>query len=237
MFESRSSAVKPSPLNAANIAKVSFQGTRASVRAPPGARGATEGAATGRWPPAVPSIAAVADETSAGVDLDEVVARMQARVAERRRSGAYPPGLESALDEHFRRIVAHRASRDFTRMRARLAALDERSRFGVDRIPAASQRPGGQALHAAVARVVARQTSGVLDQVQHYAEGVREVLVGLVESLEDPDGHVHGDLVGQLDAVLERLASAERRAVAAEAALAALAARVEALESAAPPDR
>ena len=183
--------------------------------------------------------AAVADDTAAGagVDLDQVIAAMQARVAERRRSGAYPPGLESALEEHFRRIVAHRASPDFTDVRARMAALEERSRFGLDRIPAASQRPGGQALHAAVAKVVARQTAGVLDQVQVYADGVREVFAGIVAALEDPEGHVHADLVGQLDAVLERLATAERRAAAAEAALAALAERVQALESAAPSGR
>lgn len=182
-----------------------------------------------------PSIAAVADESRADVDLDQVVAQMQARVAERRRSGVYPEGLESALDEHFHRIVSHRASPDFTDVRARIAALEARSRFGLDRIPAASQRPGGQALHGAVAKVVARQTQGVLDQVQEYADGVRDVLVGVVAALEDPEGHVHADLVGQLDAVLERLAAAERRAVAAEAALAALAGRVEALEAATPP--
>ena len=177
----------------------------------------------------------MAEEAAADVDLDEVIARMQARVAERRRSGAYPEGLESDLEEHFRRIVAHRASPDFTDVRARIAALDERSRFGLERIPATSQRAGGQALHAAVAKVVARQTTGVLDQVQEYADAVRDVLVGIVAALEDPEGHVHADLVGQLDAVLERLASAERRALAAEAALAVLASRVEALEAVAPP--
>lgn len=177
----------------------------------------------------------MADDAAGDVDLDEVIARMQERVAERRRSGAYPEGLESDLEEHFRRIVAHRASPDFTDVRARIAALDGRSRFGLDRIPATSQRPGGQAFHAAVAKVVARQTAGVLDQVQEYADAVRDVLVGVVAALEDPEGHVHADLVGQLDAVLERLAAAERRAVAAEAALAALAGRVEALEAAAPP--
>jgi hypothetical protein len=82
---------------------------------------------------------------------------------------------------------------------------------------------------------VARQTAGVRDQVQEYADGVRDVLVGIVAALEDPEGHVHADLVGQLDAVLERLTAAERRAVAAEAALAALAGRVEAMEAAVPP--
>lgn len=174
----------------------------------------------------------MAEEPAASPSLDLVLAELRARVEERRRSGAYPDGLERDLEEHFRRIVAHRASPDFADVRARLAALDERSRFGIDRIHAQSQTPGGEVLHRAVSKVVARQTTGVLDQVQAYADGVKEVLVGIVDALEDPEGHVHADLVGQLDAVLERLAASERRATVAEATLAALARRVEQLEAA-----
>ena len=169
--------------------------------------------------------------------LDDVLARLQARVEERRRAGDYPEGLEHDLEEHFRRIVAHRASPDYTDVRARIAALDDRSRFGAERIHGQSQVRGGEVLHKAVAKVAARQTQGVLDQVQLYADGVREVLLGIVAALEDPEGHVHADLVGQLDAVLERLAGAERRAVAAEEALAHLAGRVEQLEAASAPAR
>ncbi len=176
------------------------------------------------------------DEPEAVPDLDDVVARLQARVEERRRSGAYPPGLEQTLEDHFRRIVAHRATPDFTGLRARIAALEIRARFDAGAIHAQSQRPGGEVLHKAVSRLIARQTQGVLDQVQRYADGMRDVLGGVADSLEDPV-HVHADLVEQLDAVLERLAAAERRAPAAEAALAALAARVEQLEASSTPAR
>lgn len=178
----------------------------------------------------------MAEEPGASPDLDEVVARLRAKVEERRRSGAYPPGLEQGLEDHFRRIVAHRATPDFTDLHARIAALDERARFDAGLIHAQSQTPGGQALHKVVAKVVARQTQGVLDQVQRYAEGVRDVLAGVAAALEDPV-HVHADRVEQLDAVLERLAAAERRAVVAEATVAALASRVEQLEASALPDR
>ena len=40
--------------------------------------------------------------------IDELIAQVRARVAERRRTGYYPEGLEEDLDAHFRRIVSHR---------------------------------------------------------------------------------------------------------------------------------
>lgn len=175
------------------------------------------------------------EEPASSPDLD-TVAQLQARVEERRRSGAYPPGLEQRLENQFRRIVAHRAVADLTGLRARISALDERSRFSAEQIHARSRRPGGHAVHKAVGKVVARQTQGILDQVRCYADGVRDVLVGVAGSLEDPV-HVHSDLMEQLDGVLERLATAERRAAAAEAALAALAGRVEQLEASSPAAR
>lgn len=171
-------------------------------------------------------------------DLDEVLAELQARVEERRRSGAYPPGLEDALADHFARIVAHRASPDFAALRSVIARLDERATFGSKSLDFQfqSQVPGGKLLHQTVAKVVSRQTQGILDQVQRYADGMREVLAGVAHSLEDPI-HVHADLVEQLDSILEHLATVERRAVVAEATLADLTRRVEQLEGSAAPRR
>lgn len=177
----------------------------------------------------------MAEEPAAAPDLDDVIARLRAKVAERRRSGVYPDDLEEKLDEHFRRIVAHRADPDRT-VRVRIAALDQAARFDAGLIHGQSQMPGGQALHKAVGKVVARQTQGILDQMQRYADGVHGVLVAVAGALDDPV-HAHGDLIGQLDAVLERLAAAERRAVVAEAALADLARRVEHLEASSAPAR
>lgn len=170
------------------------------------------------------------DETG-GPDLDEVVAELRRRVERRREAGEYPPGLEHDLDDHFRRIVAHRATPDFTAVRALLGAVEERMAFSPDRIHAESHVPGGQALHRAVAKAVSRQTSGVLEQVQGYADAVRALLAAVVDALEAPAAHVHGELVGQVDAVLERMAAFERRALATETALADLTRRVEELEA------
>lgn len=165
----------------------------------------------------------------AAPDLDAVLERLRARVEERRRAGLYPPGLEDALDEHFRRIVAFRAAHDHLDLRERIAALDARSRFTAEVGEVQSRVPGGRVLHQAAAKATSRQTQAVIDQVQRYADGLREVLVAVADGMEDP-AHVHADLVDSLDAVLERLAAIERRTTAAEAALEALTDRVARLE-------
>lgn len=164
--------------------------------------------------------------------VDGIVERLRAEADRRRAAGVYPPGLEHDLEEHFRRIAAHRTPPDLSDVTARLADLDAAMAFGADRIGAGSQVPGGQALHRVVTKVVARQTQGVLEQVQGFADAVREVLRALTAALTDP-GHGHPDLVGQLDAVLERLAAHERRMGELDVAVRGLAERVERLEGAA----
>lgn len=162
--------------------------------------------------------------------LDQVVAEMKGRVEQRRLAGEYPPNLEHDLNEHFRRVVAHRATPELSHVRARLQALEERPRFDADRLAINSAGWGGETFQRVVAKAVSPQTSGVLDQVQEHADAVRDVLSALTEAIEDPDG-LYTKLVGQLDAVLERLVACDRRALAVETAMAELSRRVEQLEA------
>lgn len=164
-------------------------------------------------------------------ETDDVVARLRAMVEERRRRGEYPEGLEHDLDQHFRRIVAYRTSIEVGALEAQLAELDRRARFNVQRIELGSRAPGGERVHRLVARVVGRQTEGVLAQLREFSDGVRDVLRTIAGVAQSPHGHVHVDLVGQLDAILERLASYERGPVDSPAAVAELRRRVEELES------
>lgn len=152
-------------------------------------------------------------------------------VDERRRRGEYPEGLEYDLDQHFRRIVAYRTSAEVGDLEAQLADLDRRARFTVQRIELGSRAPGGEKIHRLVARVVGRQTEGVLAQLREFSDGVRDVLRSVAGIAQSPHGHVHSDLVGQLDAILERLASYERGPVDSPAAVVDLRRRVEELES------
>jgi SAM-dependent methyltransferase len=163
-------------------------------------------------------------------DLDEVIAQLRARVEERRRAGDYPPGMEDDLDRHFRRVAAHRALPDHLPLEERLRQLSgvslDRGAINVD-----SELPGGTALHRLVAKAVGRQTEGVLDQVRQFADAVRSAFEAVLAALEDPYGHTHGDLVDQLDAVLERLAGFERGSDGGSAMVGDLRRRVERLEA------
>jgi 2-polyprenyl-3-methyl-5-hydroxy-6-metoxy-1,4-benzoquinol methylase len=169
---------------------------------------------------------------SAPSEIDPLVDELRARVAERRRTGFYPEGLEDDLDAHFRRIVAHRRAADLADLRSDLEVLEVRGAFSRSRIPIDASMPGVDKVHRLISKVVSRQTQGILEQVQEFADTVREALGHISDALEDPHGHVHTDVVGQLDAVWERLAAWERGPVDSAAAVGDLRRRVEALEAA-----
>lgn len=144
--------------------------------------------------------------------VDDLVDRLKTTVEERERQGLYPDDLAHDLGEHFRRIASQRSMPDLEELYQRLDALETASVFSTARIPLTSGMPGGGKLHALVARMVARQTEGILQQMQEFAHGVREVLHSMAEALAQPHGHVHADLVGQVDALFEQVAAFERRA-------------------------
>jgi SAM-dependent methyltransferase len=164
--------------------------------------------------------------------IDPLIDELRNRVAERRKAGFYPEGLEEELDAHFRRIVAHRRVSDLASLRSSLDILEVRGSFSPERISLGTAMPGGERVHKTVSKIVARQTQGILEQVQEFGDVVRDALEKIADALEDPYGHVHTDLVGQLDAIWERFAAWERGPADSAAAVADLRRRVEALESA-----
>lgn len=158
---------------------------------------------------ATATIAAVAGPGDVAPDMDEVIAQLQERVERRRKAGEYPPGMEDDLNRHFDRIVAHRATPEHGDLKARVQDLGAIS-FAREAIATDSTMPGGAVLHNLIAKAVARQTEGVLQQVRQLADATTLALEAVVAALEDPYGHVHADLIDQLDAVLQRLADFER---------------------------
>ena len=164
-------------------------------------------------------------------ELDALIVELRQRVAARRSSGVYPPNLEDDLDAHFHRITGHRVVPDLHELEIRLDQLQAVLGFSAERINDESGLPGGQALHRAVSRIVARQTSGVLHQIQEFADVLYPLLALLVDVVGDANTHVHADLLGQLDAALERLTTAEQTVPDSALALADLRRRVEELEA------
>lgn len=172
-------------------------------------------------------------------DLDAVLREIRARADERRRSGAYPPGLEHDLDVHFRHIVEHRPVRDLESLHKAMATFEQHLVFDTAAIPTGSQVPGGELLHRSVSKLITRQTGWLAKELQDFAESVRVILWKMIETLDSPT-HVHSELTAELDAVLDRLAHFERAQAGADGRgpilqrLEALEARVGAAPGAAP---
>jgi len=156
-----------------------------------------------------------------GDDVDALVARLRERVEERRRQGAYPPGLEDDLADHFRRVLLERAEPwETPDLRGPLAALQQALPLHRARIPIDSSLPGGEVVHRAVGKAVGRQTEGALQQVQSFADPARELLERIVDVLEKLAREVQVEIPRHLDAIVERQAVQERQLAGAGADLA-----------------
>jgi|SRR5581483_3144033 len=164
-------------------------------------------------------------------DVNALIDALRSRVEDRRRSGAYPPDLEEELAAHFQRISLHRMVPNLDDLQSAMEELGRRAQFAMERTPVDSRVPGGQSLHRALAKLQSRQVVGVLAQVNHFADALLQVLGLMVAALENPNSHVHSDLVGQIDSVFERVAGYERAPLSAAEAVADLRHRVEELEA------
>lgn len=146
----------------------------------------------------------MAEETGTVEGVDDLLATLRARVAERRASGDYPPDLEARLAAHFERVRQHRSgvASDLEPLKDKLRELDGMV-FTSDRIATTSSSALGERYHQTVAKAVSRQVAGILAQVQAYEEQQR-VLLELIIGQLGPN-HLHTDLIGALDAVLDHL--------------------------------
>jgi hypothetical protein len=160
-------------------------------------------------------------------DIDALVAQLRARVQERRRQGAYSPGLEHELEDQARLLLHRRVHTprpyDVGGPVARLqkALPLSRQRLAVDSHPAV-----GSVVHRLAASVTERQTQGILEQVQAFAGPVGQALTALAAAVEQLAAEV-ATLRPPLHAVIERQAVEERLATQAAARQATSAARSE----------
>jgi SAM-dependent methyltransferase len=159
---------------------------------------------------------AAGDAAEAPPDIDDLVARLRARVDSRRRAGVYPAGLEEEMTAHFRRILhQRREARPMPDLAGPVHAAGEALPIQAGKIPLESGLPGGQALHKAIAKIVGRQTQGTLQQVQAFAQPVQAALEALTTAVQELDRLISVDVAQSLDSLYERQAAQERALAAA----------------------
>ncbi len=143
-------------------------------------------------------------------DLEALIDELRSRVEVRRRTGEYPPGLEEDLGRHVKIILGHRRSERAGDLRGPLARAEGVASQGFPPPPTESKVPGGQALHATVARVVGRQTQALSQQMATFADPVVATLSALVEAVEELARELRVDVASHLEAIYERQAAQER---------------------------
>jgi hypothetical protein len=144
-------------------------------------------------------------DTTPPEDLDAVMTVVRQRVAAKRAAGEYPADLEERLSGHFDRIRLLRADEDHLEpVRLALEELERRTQFSLAH-NTSSRNPLGERYHRLMADAVTRQVEPLVGQVRAYVDQLREVFRALIDRLDDPGSHVHADLLGQIDAALDRL--------------------------------
>ena len=161
--------------------------------------------------------------------VQAALSRIQTRISERRASGDYPVGLEDELDRHYRQVsdTLHGTSAALRDATAAVHRVRATSGFAAERISYASAVPIGAVAHRVVGKATLRQTQGVLQQIQEFSSATRDALEACLEALRDDAMHTHPQLERRLAYFADKLGSFE----AARDELAALGARVAALEA------
>jgi hypothetical protein len=147
-------------------------------------------------------------ESDSGLDIDEIVETLRARISARRRNGDYPPGLEAQLERHFRQIIDESSwpTTDVEGLYEAVRRLDTGIGFSPERIETTSRLPGGSAVHSAVGKAVSRQTLGILQQVQEFAQDVKVAMTKLATAIDTETSLRQRLMRDTLSGILDRLA-------------------------------
>ncbi len=173
-------------------------------------------------------------ESDHSVDLDAVLARLRARVDERRASGEYPADLEAELARHAEEVLSRASTERHLDGLAPLAeAVGAARHFALvfDDDDVSSRFPGGVQAHRLITRSAARLDEQVAEALRRHAEADQTLARAVVEEVLDHQRHTHARLDARLDTVADETARLRRQLGATEAVLDALVARIVALEA------
>ncbi len=155
------------------------------------------------------------DTRSDGADVDALVDRIRARVAERRARGDYPVGLEDQLDRHYRELVANLATEHASvqALHESVEQLDALPTPGREHIGYTSRTVAGRVFHRAWGKLSSRQTEGVLIQMRAFTACMTRVVDNMAEMVESLALHGHPDTERRLATLADRMALLEEMAV------------------------
>jgi 2-polyprenyl-3-methyl-5-hydroxy-6-metoxy-1,4-benzoquinol methylase len=146
-------------------------------------------------------------------DLEQILSTLRDRVERRRLDGAYPPGLEADLAEHFRRLTGDRPPSPAFLLNELDQALEAVSVYHFHRgeLNASSRFPGGSYVHRAFAKGVGREIQSVLDQAQEQSQRVARTLALVVRTTNMLADVYDKRVVQRLDDLQTQLAEEQAR--------------------------
>ena len=141
------------------------------------------------------------------VDVDQIVATLKERIADRRAAGDYPIGLEQQLESEFqqmmRAIDRHEIETEKLGNLVQsviVAAHDMRLEAATD-----SRVRGGSAAHHAAGRVVSRHITPLAESVRDLGVSVAEALDEVRRLLQAQSAADERQLLDVLSGVMDRL--------------------------------
>jgi hypothetical protein len=142
------------------------------------------------------------------IEVDDVVALLQRRVAARRASGDYPPGLEEQLEAEYAVIMAgmHRGELTTEELGRRVAAVEHTAAAVRALDDTGSRVPGGSVVHTAASRVVARHTNQLADSLRQLGIDVARALHEIHHLIDEQRHADERQLSEVISSVLDRLA-------------------------------
>jgi 2-polyprenyl-3-methyl-5-hydroxy-6-metoxy-1,4-benzoquinol methylase len=114
----------------------------------------------------------------ASPEFEQLLSTLRDRVERRRLDGAYPPGLESDLAEHFRRLTGDRPPSPAYLLNELDHALEAVTGYQFHRreLNTSSRIPGGSLVHRGIAKGVGREMQSVLEQAQEQSQRVARAI-------------------------------------------------------------
>jgi hypothetical protein len=153
----------------------------------------------------------------------EVIAQLEARVAQRRQEGKYPIGLEQQLEAEFKAIMAvvHRGDNVLDDVKHLVEQCERQVKLLNAPISHKSRIPGFGLVHRLIGLIVGRQTSEIAARVQSTLDLQQQVITLLMKQLEIQQGtdvrvlnqlsHAMQDRLMMIDVLAESIVELERK--------------------------